>query len=567
MAAGAGLGCSLIYDLSPDQCGTNADCESFGANYICEEGMCKGSGGSAGTSGMGACQTTADCEAQDLAWEAAPSACIERTTGDPTTTECVKLQTPDCPVVLPKIDDGYLQNIRGNDPVILGAYGFVPDTTQYGNTLRAYDLALDEFTRDALGVPGPDGKRPVVFVVCDVDYPDREALDRGVDHLVQTLKVPGLISALPSEDLEYAFEHVGRDSNVFFISPIEADDRLMRLTDNNLMWHLLPAGEYVALPYAPLLTRTITYLTDVAGTLEAGETVRVALVTATDQRFLTDLSNKIVETIRFNGMSAAENNDAGNLRSLSVPSFANEPEADLTAQIDDIVNFQPHIVIGATSRELFNTIIPVVESRWNTSAQAPPFYLISPYNYNNDTHLMAALDQVSGLSQRMVGVNFASAPPALRYILDDFELAWDTKFNEDARGVRGYENFYDAAYYLLYAISAVSGLNPDFRGGDIADGMGRLNDREEGLPFAVGTDDITEALSLLSMGQPIYLNGTLGEPNFDQFEARTDPGSVWCIREGATVEQLVDVSLYVPGEPGEPGQLMDDGEFPCIPDF
>src|SRR3954466_3971892 len=35
-----GSGCSLVYDLSPDQCGTNSDCDHFGPNLSCDSGVC-----------------------------------------------------------------------------------------------------------------------------------------------------------------------------------------------------------------------------------------------------------------------------------------------------------------------------------------------------------------------------------------------------------------------------------------------------------------------------------------------------------------------------------------------
>ncbi|HEY3497568.1 MAG TPA: hypothetical protein VGK73_22880 [Polyangiaceae bacterium] len=58
--------CSLVYDLSPDQCGKNSDCDSFGQNYRCEEGLCvyfgPSSGGSSGTDGTGGTGDTGGTE-------------------------------------------------------------------------------------------------------------------------------------------------------------------------------------------------------------------------------------------------------------------------------------------------------------------------------------------------------------------------------------------------------------------------------------------------------------------------------------------------------------------------
>lgn len=62
-----GSGCSLVYDLSPDQCGANSDCDHFGPNLTCQTGLCVclaghacsavtttgGTGGKGGSGGTG----------------------------------------------------------------------------------------------------------------------------------------------------------------------------------------------------------------------------------------------------------------------------------------------------------------------------------------------------------------------------------------------------------------------------------------------------------------------------------------------------------------------------------
>ncbi len=55
-----GPSCSLVYDLSPDQCGTNDDCAHFGPGMVCNTGICAcgnkalcGAGGSGATGGTG----------------------------------------------------------------------------------------------------------------------------------------------------------------------------------------------------------------------------------------------------------------------------------------------------------------------------------------------------------------------------------------------------------------------------------------------------------------------------------------------------------------------------------
>src|SRR5687768_11670447 len=88
------FGCSLIYDLSPDQCGTNADCDSFGEGlYLCEEGMCRPS-----QDIEGLCTTNAECldEIPNT-----PRACIQLEPNRASSRECVPLTNEFCPRMLP----------------------------------------------------------------------------------------------------------------------------------------------------------------------------------------------------------------------------------------------------------------------------------------------------------------------------------------------------------------------------------------------------------------------------------------------------------------------------------
>src|SRR5262245_36882191 len=243
--------CSMIFDLSPDQCGSTADCKSFGEGFYCEAGTCKtdaptggrggtsGTSGNSGTSGGGTtgggganggtgatnggggaggntggrggtdsegggggmppeaeCETNADCEAKDPdLYPVQPTACIEATPGEPLTATCVPLKSTECPILMPSIDEEqWLENLRGENPIILGAYAPLNDTTLVSNYSRAYDLALTEFSRQEVGLPGPGGSlRPVVLVVCDHES-EQPLLESSLDHLVGELKVPALIT-------------------------------------------------------------------------------------------------------------------------------------------------------------------------------------------------------------------------------------------------------------------------------------------------------------------------------------------------------------------------------------
>lgn len=581
--------CSVLYDLSPDQCGSTADCASVGDRYTCEAGICKapagrgGAGGGAGKGGTGGegavsggssgmasggggsgglppvdeCKMTKDCLA--LHGPENPSACVEG--------KCVDLISDQCPVLLPAINELYLDNLAGRDPIILGAYGHL-GTALVSNFTRNYELAVTELTFDPGGVPGPNGVRPVVFVVCENVDQSRSELEASVHHLTVELKVPGIISALLADDLQFAFQQsqaateAGEAPPTLFMSPLEWTSALGTFEDQNLLWHLLPGGNYVGLPYKPLMARAEQYMRTHGG-VPAAAPIKVALATAAEERLLVDLRNSFMDTVELNGVPAPQSRIDGNLLTLSVTSSNSVANAPLADEVQAIVDFRPHIVVGATVRELLTTLIPKIESGWTRNAPDPlpprPFYILSPYNYNDTGPLTALLNEHRMLELRMAGINFASAePPAVA--LAEYEQALHDAYLQEAE--LGYENFYDAAYYLIYALAAADRVIK-LDGNHLAAAMRRL---VTGREFNVGHRDIKEAFGWLSASKfyTIALNGTLGAPNFDANGARSDPGSVWCARPSATLprpDYFIDVLRY------NPATSALEGEFPCNPDF
>jgi hypothetical protein len=111
----------------------------------------------------------------------------------------------------------------------------------------------------------------------------------------------------------------------------------------------------------------------------------------------------------------------------------------------------------------------------------------------------------------------------------------------DATNFLGYENFYDGAYYLLYAVAGAG--NNFASGGDMANpGMRRLLIGT--TSYGVGPGDMPAAMSNLFNNFSIVLNGTMGPPDFDVLTgARTAYGSVWCV--DATRETQSDVLKYI----------------------
>src|SRR5690606_23719140 len=204
---GAGLftACSLLYDLSADQCEIDADCAAIGlTGRRCVAGVCTatnaptgGSGGGGGSSGSGGCTSNKDCLGEETIID--PSVCIEGA--------CVDLTTDECPVVVPLDPKALRENLITGSPIVFGAFAPL-GSDQTGVELLNYDLAFTEFKSTVNGLPavGAGGRRPLVGVVCEaMTEGDIGVIDRGMEHLVDALRVPGIIGGLYPEELQHAF--------------------------------------------------------------------------------------------------------------------------------------------------------------------------------------------------------------------------------------------------------------------------------------------------------------------------------------------------------------------------
>ncbi len=620
-AAGV-VSCSLIYDLSPDQCARTSDCDAFaaadGKTYSCQAGTCVadetggkggtsgtgatggsgltsgtggatggrggssggtggsiGPGGDGGMPGVGECETSADCLAANAV---VPRACIELTPGDQTTATCVPLTTPDCPVILPIGPSGELwrENLEAPNSIVLGGFALLGQQL-FSSFSRNYDMALTEFTQEYGGVPGPNStSRPLVMVVCDNNFTEDPGKVRtSTRHLVDDLRVPAIVAGLLPGDLQTAFNETRNsdvNTNVFFMSPLDADSAVASLEDQNLVWNLLPSGKYVAPVYGPLLLRTIQYL-QTSDRVMSGETIRVAVAVAPDQRTLGDIGEALEDILQFNGKTFDENLTDGNLLQINVISSYEDPDAPLTAEIDAIMDFAPHVIIEVGARELFDTIMPAIEGTWATEhpTQERPFYILSPYHYDGIAQAVHANRMPDELYLRMAGVNWASTVPQYQQVLDDYNQRWDRMFT-DMRGVRGRENWYDAPWWVIYAIAAGARRLERFDGLDLADGMDRL---KSGPEYTVGPDDIVDIMQVLSVQtNTLSLIGTLGAPNFDADGVRTDVGSVWCtIPNSAMAGQVINYYDVLRVDPmADPmawsaDDLVGDGFMQCNPNF
>jgi hypothetical protein len=599
-----GSSCSLVYDLSPDQCGNNSDCQRmFGADFVCSEGICEcpagttcdasggtgggnggtggdtggvsgtagtggsigatggdagtgevgGTGGTAGASGgkggsagkggatggttggtnpeggAGGMVEPPECESHKDCFELYPEesvldprACVKGT--------CVPLKSDDCPVILP-LDDTEYNALQSTDAIILGAFATVPAGSLLQTGTRLYDLALTEMNFETNGVyAGGDKRRKLVMVVCNPFYDVTSDVLRPVNHLVDDLDVKGIVARMEPEVVQYAWENVLAEKEIFMMLPLWSDRPLASVNDEGLIWSMLAGGKELSVSLQPLLDMTETHVRNL-GEVMSGDELKVGLISVTMDRFLDDMSDHFLENVSFNGQLAM-NNDAATFKHVSV-STTGDNSAALLAMRD----FAPHVIFGSINRELLDTVVPGIESTWDTATggQPRPFYLMSADIYNAQTMENIIIADTSAddgkvpLQQRILGIGWPAAVDQTNY-----DLLQSRYLAANGSTAHGQENFYDAASYLIYAVAAAKS-QPELDGKAIAFGMNRIISGSTVVNVGP-VDEMAETVNILHSSQTyeFQLVGAQGPPNWTALGTRNDPGSVWCVTELGT---------------------------------
>jgi hypothetical protein len=560
------LACSVLYDLSAEQCQTDGDCARF-ENRVCEAGVCvpdetgeAGSGptGQGGESNGGAGPAAPECEDN--------AQCIDEHFGQPYLClkgECVPLATEECPVVVG------VDNLRSQEPIVFGAYALAPDAVSRSVATRNIELVVNEFTSKVTGLRG-EPTRTLAFVVCNSYYPDVtpgtiDAFVPSLDHLVGKLEVPGILSALSARDLQAVFDQRLAEAGTFVISPYEQDGELASLPDDGRLWHLLGATTDLAPAFVALLQRTETFLRRDESflNLSAEGKLRVALVTANIAPEL-DIRDALLE---------APELEAFEVESFLVESALLTEDPDLSSALDLVLDFAPNIIVTLAGSEFIEQGFPIFESgtTWGdrTSGQQRPFYLLGSTMALETwaTYMTQASDlNWKAFFDRLAGVAYASAEdPSLLNAYENRLKAANLDVSDPSL-LFGSENVYDAAYLLINATAAAGDL-PKLTGRDLALGMRRLIG---GTPYDVGPASISKVLTALDNGDDIALNLTMGPPNWNAARGtRAGTGSVYCLNNNNSAgegEQPLgpnrDALRYDPQT-----EELENKALICIPNF
>jgi len=530
--------CSFLLNVQTEQCATSTDCAFLGAGYTCTEGTCVApavggvdAGADTGETGPVACTSNAACSDQNAG---APFAC------DKASGQCVPLRSGPCTHVFPEAD------ARNDNAVFFGV--FVALTEVNAPLLQpvylAYSLALQELQK-AGGLPGGVGspRRPLVAVFCDAKPTE---IDRGVTHLIDTVRVPAVITQFSQTDMARVFQDFMLQKNVFALNPQDTTESLKRINANRLLWHLLGTPDDIAVAYRPLFTRVETRVNQQRAGDGGLPPLRVAMVTGAD---LVEQSVSAVvrdsvgdKGIVFNGKTTNGNGD--DFLHIPLPAL----ETSFGSYATQVQDFRPDVVVLMTGGET-GPLATTLENGWaaRTGGAPYPFYVLGPRSAQSPELLQYMSNETLQPSdtkrRRFVGIQYASAVDQTQknLFLGRFKDAFPGV--EEARS-RDVENYYDAIYWIAYGAQA-AGPTTRLTGPDFANGVRKLLSGPVVHPGTIATiGDALLAISSSSTG--VTFEGALGTPDFDIASgAQRSVGAVYCyVKEGASMVPRYDQGRY-----------------------
>jgi ABC-type branched-subunit amino acid transport system substrate-binding protein len=382
------------------------------------------------------------------------------------------------------------------------------------------ELALEELEIRAIGLPGVGAeRRPVVAVVCD------EEADpvRAATFLAEQVKVPAIVGPLSSDNVLEVATSVTIDAGVLLVAPLAGAPGLRTLDDNGLVWHTIASIEADIRAQSEHLRQYVEPEVRSRFGLSMSDPIRVMVLARTDA-VTVSAADAAVSTLVFNNQPALDNGDNFLRRDYD--------GTDTAAAIADALDFQPHVVIPYGQAEVFLTLLPEIDA----ALTEKPNYLLWGTAYSSPA-LGAFIAAEPSRQPRVTGTTLGAL---LGPVADTFSVAYSAKYDGDPSPLSAF--VYDAAYSVMYALAAAGNV-PDLTGAATATGMTKL---VGGLPINVGGAGIDQALSILSSGGAIDVEGASGNLNFDTATGDVRPlVRIWCVNASLAfviTEQIYDDS-------------------------
>jgi branched-chain amino acid transport system substrate-binding protein len=419
---------------------------------------------------------------------------------------CVALTSQDCQVVYSTQPNTW----QNNDAIILGSILSMSGTDMSTGVSDANSaqLAIDDFTQTVVGLPGgADGKpRPLVLVECD-DTGDPTVATRAATHLVNDVGVPAILGPETSGLTTAVINSVTIPDKTLDVSPSATSATLSGVSQ--YFWRTAPSDNIQAIP-ARLSVGEIA-------TAHSLSPIKLGILYKSDS-YGMGLYNTVIASLMINGALATD----------TMVNSANFKPIQYLADGSDIVNqaktmaaFAPNLIALFGTNEVISMGLDTIEANWPTGTTPPPLpqYLISDGGEVNE--LLAEVMTNPGVRTRIRG----TVPGTDNPLFQAFSSEYQGKYGMPAE-VFGMAGSYDIIYLLAYAMTSVPSGMP-LNGTTASNGMSKL---VGGTPINVGTAQMQMALSTLSGGNPIAINGASGPLKFDlmQHEAPSDI-EIWCV--------------------------------------
>jgi len=510
--------CSLAVDTNAVQCETALDCTSRGSGFA---------GMTCGPRNVcipieGYCFTNQECI--DRAGSET-FVCQKSAEGN----KCVNLLTRQCSKLL--ADRGDLTN---DDTVVLGSVWMGSWNPTLAAAENGFELARRDFKKAQGGVPPLPGKktRPLVVVACDIPINAQDTHKQAIDHLVNNVKVPVILGPLLADWINYAVvQAVPKGIAIMSPDPTYAGFAGLANINGHYFSNGVPAAAEPRV--AALLVGEDEKVIRAAGVTRP---LKVVLLSPGDG-VATETSRVFFTSVRYNGLSAAENQENYKEIAYGDAGEAANPNSRFSAAMVQVVNYKPDIIacLGAGC----GVAAPSLER-----AGIAPYYILAGESSTNS--LAEAFGNNEASRKRVLGMRPGRA------LTDERVAIWYNRFGATFPELQPHPlatGTYDLFYYTAFGIGAL-GEQP-VTGTGI--GQAILNRfKPGGLAVSTIPEDIIKTFNILREGQNVDMSGTMTLGNFDPIGLPLSYiMQVWCIDPNpAKQNRITDSGLQFESQTG-----------------
>jgi ABC-type branched-subunit amino acid transport system substrate-binding protein len=450
-----------------------------------------------------ACTSNADCSTAGDAQTAATDHCVTKQ------RRCARLLSTDCQTVT-----GPMQT---DDAILIGSLLSVRSSQANLARQRSALLAVEEINA-AGGIPSDAGHaRPLVLLSCDAS----EDVTRAATHLIVDLDIQAIIGPDSTRDPVPLATKLAIPNGVLMISPTLSPADSADLSDNDLLWTMVPND----LQRAALMIDQVNALESALKVHRDTPDIKLSIVTPQGAVGASAISS--LNTLTFGGEPLFRPSNLG--KSVRIDLFG-DAASDQQTLVDDYAKFAPDIIVLLGGPEEISGLMDPLERAWSGDSgtqPAPtselPHYLLT--DVAKGPELLALLTKRPDLAPRVRGVGVTPASVSL-----DESSAFTRAYRQRFGTVEGLPADASASYDAIYALSLAiaSRTSAAISGIDIAAGLRKLMGGNSSI--ALGSTTLPAACEALRAGKPLSVIGSLAPLLWDERGA-VNAGTLdtWCV--------------------------------------